>query len=174
MKVKELLMKFELRKARKALGVSAADIAKASGIVESFYRKYEKDGCIPSKYIYKIWKEYPDYPIPEDFFWYTSYTLQCNLTYHGLTQTDAAKILGLSGQPVISKYLSENIPMYEYKDKFNKYFDPLIVPFKQNIDGSLKYITELVPAGNLKDQHRTSKTNKPKLQKLIINKGDGE
>lgn len=160
-------MIFDLKKARKELGISAEDIAKAAGIVESFYRKYEKEGAIPSKYIYKIWQQYPKYPLPDDFFWYTSYSLQCNLTYHDLTQKDAARILGLSGQPVISKYLSANIPMYEYKEEFRKNFDPLIIPVKKGSDGSIKYITELTPAGGFKrDRNRIRDGNSANAQKI--------
>ena len=147
-------MEFNLRKARESIGLSAKDAARAAGITESFYRKNEKDRKLPCKYLYKIWKEYPEYPLPADFFWYTSFTLKCNLNYHNITQKEAAKILQVSSQALVSKYLSTNIPMYEYKEIFDEAFVPLIVPMVEKNNGSLKYMTDLEPAGNLMMRHK--------------------
>ena len=164
-------MQFDLKKGREKINKRASEIAKAAGIGESFYRKYEKENMIPCKYIYKIWKKYPEYPIPEDFFYYTSYSLQCNLTYHNLTQKDAAKILGLSGQPIISKYLSKNIPMYEYKEAFLKSFVPFIVPYIKEKDGTLKCINELILPCDIK-KHKLAKVRDGDMEIEEISKTD--
>ena len=151
-------MQYKLKEARQSIGISAKDIAKAAGIVEPFYRKYEKKECIPCKYVYKIWLKYPKYPLPKDFFWYTSFTLKCNLDYHKITQAQAARMLGISSQSTISRYLASDIPMYDYKDKFNKAFVPLVVPMEVKECNSregpvqtLKYIVNLEIQGNPKN-----------------------
>lgn len=150
-------MRIELKKARTKLGISIEEIAKAADISESFYKQYEDKNEIPCKYVYNIWKKYPDFPIPEDFFYYTSFTLQTNMTFHHVSQDKLAKIFGYSSQGVMSRILSDNIPMYEMKDMFLEAFDPLIVPLKKNEEGYLRYMTDLVAKGNFMHGNKKKK-----------------
>lgn len=151
-------MQFNLKKSREALGLTCDDISKAAGICLSFYKQYESQNRIPCKYVYNIWKAYPEYPLPEDFFYYTSFTLQTNMIYHNMTQTEIAKKFGFSSQGIISKFLADNIPMYELKGLFLETFDPVIIPLKRFENGELGCIKDLVPRGNF--MKRTVKRKK--------------
>lgn len=141
-------MLINLKEAREAINISEKEAARAAGLNPSFYKKFEEKNEIPSKYVYNIWKEYNDYPIPGDFFYYTSYTLQANMAYYHITQMDLAKMFGYASQGVISRILADNVPMYEKKDVFLKNFRPLIVPLYKKEDGRFAYITTLTARGN--------------------------
>ncbi len=107
--------------------MSKAQFAEIIGITELFYSEYEKKDELPSKYVYLLWKNLKDFPIPKDFFFYTSFTLKVNMDYHHLTQKKIADLFEIANQSTISGYLQENIPMYEKKEYFWK-FDPFILP----------------------------------------------
>ena len=140
-------MNLNLMKYRLDSGMTTAEMAEVAGISEKYYETCERKGDIPCKYAYNIYNKRRDFPIPEDFFYFTSYTLKCNMKYHGLSQERIAEMFGYSNQSSISNILSSNIPMYEMKDKFAELFDPLIIPLKME-DGELLPITELIPKGN--------------------------
>ena len=167
-------MEFDLKSARASIGISSKEAADAAEMAPSFYRSYESKGIIPCKYLYQIWKKYPDYPLPEDFFYYTSFSLRCNMHYHNKSQIELAKLLGYSSQGIISNFMSENIPMYELKDIFIKAFDPLIVPCIGLGDGKVKYITDLAPKGNFMKKRRPDKDLKANIKQLDVSELEGE
>ena len=157
-------MKYDLLNVRKSYGFSMQEMGNFLGIMPNYYSKYEEEGEIPSKYIYKLWLKIKDFPIPNDFFLYTSFTLLVNQKYHGLTQQDLAKMFEISGQSTISSLLSENIPMYELKDHFGK-FKPFIIPVEVDNQGIIgreeehfRMIQELSEKGNFVCAERKRKT----------------
>ena len=137
----------DLKKYRTEHGLSISEMADIAEMSEKHYESCEEKSNAPCKYIYKIYSKRDDFPIPEDFFYFTSYTLKCNMKYHKISQERTAELFGYSNQSTISSILSENIPMYEMKEKFGEIFDPLIIPLKMQ-DGDLLPITELTPKGN--------------------------
>ena len=157
-------MKLDIKEIRKNYGVNKAAFASIMGIKELSYSEYELRGELPSKYVYLLWKHYKDFPIPEDFFYYTSFVLETNMSYHHLTQTQVAKMFDIANQSTISGYLKENIPMYEKKDYFLK-FDPFIIPVVLQTDSNgfhKEEITELIAKGNfiLVEKRRLQKIRK--------------
>lgn len=141
-------MKFDLKAVRTKYNKTKEEFCELIGISEQSYNKYEKQGEIPSKYLLLLWKNLEDFPLPDDFFLYTSFTMLTNMKYHNMTQKDIAEWFDISNQSTISGYMTENIPMYEKKNCFEK-FDPLIIPMiRDSKDNSLKNITELKPRGN--------------------------
>ena len=150
-------MKYDLRHTREILELSLEDVSKYIGIGTTYCERYELLGELPSKYVYLLWKRVPGVPIPEDFFYYTSYTLKVNMDYHGLKQVDIRDRFHLQNQSIVSKYLAENIPLYEMKEYFVENFSPFIVPFEMRYrDGGMDYypITELVPRYNVTENFR--------------------
>ena len=143
-------MEIDIRKIRNSYGISKREFASLIGIKEVSYSSYEKRKELPSKYVYVLWKKLEDFPIPEDFFFYTSFVLETNMNYHNMTQIQIARMFGIANQSTISSYLKENIPMYEEKENFLK-FDPFIIPVELNktSDGYEKrLITDLIARGN--------------------------
>lgn len=130
-------MKYDLKKVREDYGFTIKEMGNFIGIMPTYYSKYEEEGEIPSKYIYKLWLKLNDFPIPDDFFWYTSFTLMANMKYHKMTQSDIAKMFGFGNQSTISSLFSKNIPMYELKESFNK-FKPLIIVLQISDDNKDK------------------------------------
>lgn len=149
-------MKIDLRAIREELGLPARTVTRAMGLTASFYYHCEKKKEIPCRYVYKAWCEIPEYPIPDDFFYYTSYVLMCNMKYHSLRQKEIAEKFNMSSQGRISDLMKENVPMYELKEEFISTFNPLIVPFKIGEDGRKHLITELVPKMNFSTRRRRS------------------
>lgn len=150
-------MKYDLKYARELLGLQIKDIANCLGTSPGYAGQYEKEGEIPSKYVYLLWKRIPGLPIPEDFFYYTSFSLQVNMKYHKLTQTQIGKLFNIKNQSTISNYMAENIPMYEMKELFIKNFNPLIVPLQLTYEeDGLKFIppTDLAERGLLSESYR--------------------
>lgn len=149
-----VLMLYDLEKVRKSYKKSIEEFASVLGISPYYYETYEKEGEIPCKYIYKLYQHYPNFPIPADFFCYTSFTLCVNMKYHQMKQVDLAKKFGVM-QQTISHYITNKKPilMYEDKDKFIKAFDPLIMPFtvkKANEDNlEVEQMTQMSIKGNL-------------------------
>lgn len=133
-------------------GFSVQEMGRFVGIAPIYYERYEKEGEIPSKYIYRLWLKIKGFPIPDDFFWYTSFTLIVNMKYHKLTQTQIARMFDIQNQSTISSLLSDNIPMYELKEYFHQ-FEPLIIPMQAEFDcgkdnAERHEIQELKPKGN--------------------------
>ena len=150
-------MKYDLKKTMELLDLTFDDVSKYLGIEAPYCRKYAKLGELPSKHVYVLWKRLPGTPIPEDFFYYTSYTLQINMKYHDLKQIDIRDMFHFKNQSTVSKYMSENIPMYEMKELFIENFDPLIVPLeiKYNENNINFYpITDLVSKCNVMESFR--------------------
>lgn len=143
-------MQYNLAQTRLLYKKTRKNFCDIIGISEQTYSKFERSGEIPSKYLFILWEKLEDFPLPEDFFLYTSFTMQINMKYHNMTQTDIAKMFNISNQSTISGYMSQNIPMYEKKEIFEQ-FQPFVVPMIKEIsDGKteLKNITELKPKGN--------------------------
>ncbi|ADL36443.1 HTH domain-containing protein (plasmid) [Butyrivibrio proteoclasticus B316] len=143
-------MEIALREVRKSYGLTKAAFAEIIGITELFYSQYEQKNELPSKYVYLLWKSLEDFPIPEDFFFYTSFTLEINMKYHHMTQKQVAELFDIANQSTISGYLRNNIPMYEKKEYFWK-FEPFILPsiLVSEKDGyATKEITDLQAKGN--------------------------
>lgn len=145
-------MRYDLESVRKTYNMSLNEFASICGISPHYYEFYEKDGEVPCKYIYKLWKQLPEFPIPDDFFCYTSFSLCVNMKYHRLKQTEIAEKFGVM-QQTISHYLTkEPILMYEMKDKFLETFDPFIMPMQVNFsdNGKPSYIImdNLTAGGN--------------------------
>lgn len=166
-------MKYDLKKVRQAYGFSMREMGNFLGFMPIYYSKYEEEGEIPSKYIYKLWLKIDDFPIPDDFFCYTSFTLIVNMKYHKLTQKEVAAMFNISSQSTISTLLTENIPMYELKEYFNK-FDPLIIPVmadKTNKDGNItdncQLIHRLSVKGNFVRAKRTKQAKARRKEQLI-------
>ncbi|WP_026658640.1 hypothetical protein [Butyrivibrio sp. AC2005] len=143
-------MEIALKAVRAKYGLTKAAFAKIIGITELFYSQYDDKNELPSKYVYKLWQNLKDFPVPDDFFFYTSFTMEINMKYHHMTQKQVADHFDIANQSTISGYLKENIPMYEKKEYFLK-FEPFILPsiLVEGKDGYVKKeITDLQPKGN--------------------------
>ena len=129
-------MKYDLKTVRESYGMSMSEFAKYAGITEYYYRRYESTGVIPCKYIYALWKSLStsekEFPIPEDFFHYTSTTLIINMAYNRMSQWDVAKLFGTKQSTISSYCCKPPMPMYELKDKFIKAFPNMIIPYTCN------------------------------------------
>lgn len=162
-------MKFDLYDVRvNKYKYTIEKFAKFAGIGKAYYAKYEKEGEIPSKYIFNLWTRLPDFPIPNDFFYYTSVTLLVNMKYHRLSQKEIAELFGLETQASVSKYTNGQYPMYEKKECFKNVFDPLIIPFILNEDEEMdKFypITDLSPRGMLGDDYLKMAKSRVKVKK---------
>lgn len=159
-------MKYNLSEVREKYGFTMKAMGEMLGLEQVCYKKYEDIGEIPSKYIYTAWSKDNSFPVPEDFFFYTSFTMEVNMKYHKMTQRQVADAFGIANQTTVSNLMLDNIPMYEKKDTFHEVFSPLIVPRifmqKQTEDamtqGSNFYpvedtfilddLSDLVPKGN--------------------------
>lgn len=151
-------MKFDLAYVREhQYKMTKQDFAKYIGIGAVYYEKYEEAGEIPSKYIYKLWCRLPNFPIPSDFFYYTSQTLLMNMKFHNKKQIDMMKQFGFETQATVSNYLRDNLPMYEKKKNFQKAFKPMIVPFEltEEEPGKIRFypLTDLTPKGNMMEEY---------------------
>ena len=155
-------MKINLKKIRTQLGKTDEEFAKVLELNIATYDNYEENGELPSKHVYKLWKKYKDFPLPDDFFYYTSYTLYINMKYHNLTQTDIAKLFNICNQSTISYIMQENIPMYELKEEFNK-FNPFIIPKVYKKKGLEDY-KNLVPKRNFAQLRKKQEIRRKKLE----------
>ena len=126
-------MEYDLNEVRKSYNLDAATMAQIAGISKKKYLQYEKAGEIPSKLIHTYWEKIPNFPIPADFFCYTSAILAINMKYHNMTQKEIAKMFHIKTQSKVSLILSKNIPMYEEKSYFLR-FNPLIVHLSLDVD----------------------------------------
>ena len=145
-----------------------SEFAALIGIKKPFYSQYEIREELPSKHVYTLWKNLPDFPVPDDFFLYTSFTLEVNMRYHHLNQQKAAEMFDISSQSTMSGYMKENIPMYEKKEYFLK-FKPFIVPYELSTSDDKKIqkeITELTAKGNfiLAEKRKQNKIEAKALQ----------
>ena len=159
-------MKVDLGVIRESYGMDRASFAKLINIGEIMYSQYEMKSELPSKYVYLYWTKLKNFPIPDDFFLYTSFVLETNMRYHNMTQKQIAKMFDIANQSTISGYMQENIPMYEKKEYFYK-FDPFVIPCilkKDNKTGKDKLvnITSLRAKGNfvLVEKRRLQKKRK--------------
>lgn len=157
-------MQIDVKTIRKNYGLTAHMFAQAIGISDSIYARYEANKELPSKYVFSLWQKFDDFPLPDDFFYYTSYTLYINMKYHKMTQKEAAVFFDIANQSTMSMFLQENIPMYEKKDYFLK-FDPFIIPQIAEENGGqymFKSITDLKAKGNfmLAEKRRIQKIRK--------------
>ncbi|MBO5292394.1 MAG: DNA-binding protein [Lachnospiraceae bacterium] len=150
-------MKFDLYEVRvNHYDYTMKEFAKCAGIRENYYSNYEKRGEIPSKYIYNLWSRLPNFPIPSDFFYYTSTTLLVNMKYHHYSQEDIKELFNFKTQAVISKYINGKYPMYERKEYFRKAFQPLIIPFilkEENGHDEFYQVTDLIAKGNMDEDY---------------------
>ncbi len=167
-------MQISLKEIRTSYGLTKSDFADIIGITELFYSQYEQKNELPSKYVYILWKNLDEFPIPEDFFFYTSFTLEINMKYHNMTQKQIAELFDIANQSTISGYLRYNIPMYEKKEYFWK-FKPFIIPSILINDRSkgfiTKEITDLQARGNfiLVEKRRIQKLNRIDREKVKNN-----
>lgn len=162
-------MRYDLKKVREKYQISLEEFASLCGITPYYYECYEKDGEVPCQYIYRLWKQLPNFPIPDDFFCYTSFSLCVNMKYHRLKQAELAEKFGVQ-QQTISHYLTrEPILMYEMKDKFLAAFNPMIMPMQIDFgeDGTPSYMimNNLTENGNFLSAKR-KKIYKIQRQKL--------
>ncbi|MCR4902067.1 MAG: DNA-binding protein [Butyrivibrio sp.] len=161
-------MEISLKKIRESYSLSKSEFADIIGITELFYSQYEQKDELPSKYVYLLWQNLKEFPIPNDFFFYTSFALEVNMKYHHMTQKQVAELFEIANQSTISGYLQDNIPMYEKKEYFWK-FNPFILP-SILLPGKEKYttkeITDLQAKGNfiLVEKRRLQKINR--LEKM--------
>ncbi len=156
-------MKISLKEIRNSYSLTKAEFADIIGITELFYAQYEQKSELPSKYVYTLWTKLKDFPIPEDFFFYTSFTLEINMKYHHMTQKQVADLFDIANQSTISGYLRYNIPMYEKKEYFWK-FDPFIVPSILDSDDDGGFVTEKIT--DLEAKGNFILVEKRRLQKL--------
>ncbi len=161
-------MKFDIKKVRtEQYNMSLRKFAGYCGIGPAYYKKHEEAGDIPSKYIYTLWRRLPNFPLPHDFFFFTSWSLQLNMNLHSMTQTQIAEMFGFRTQALVSKYMSENIPMYEMKEIFLK-FKPFYAPveYKQASEGfRLLPIYELTPKGMLQNSYLETAKKRGRVKK---------
>ncbi len=161
-------MFYDLEKVRNQYHLTPKQMGALMGIREVFYKKYESRNELPSKYVYMLWEKLENFPIPEDFFYFTSFTLLANMKYHNMTQKEVAEALGFANQTTISNFIQDNIPMYEKKQEFIRAFSPLIVPYAiENYETNTipEKMTDLVPRGNLM-LAETRKKRKEEREKL--------
>ena len=157
-------MNIDLETIRKNYGMEKAEFADLIDMQEFYYSQYETRKELPSKYVYILWTKLKNFPVPADFFFYTSFVLEVNMRYHRMTQSDIAKMFDIANQSTISGYLRDNIPMYEKKEYFLK-FKPLIMPsilLQNDKKAKLKEITDLEAKGNfiLVEKRRIQKQNR--------------
>ena len=119
-------MKVDLGVIRESYGMDRASFAKLINIGEIMYSQYEMKSELPSKYVYLYWTKLKNFPIPDDFFLYTSFVLETNMRYHNMTQKQIAKMFDIANQSTISGYMQENIPMYEKKEYFRELPQPAL------------------------------------------------
>ena len=125
-------MQFELKEVRENFGMTTKEFAKRVGISEPYYKQYEENGEIPCKYIYELWKSFDEekkkFPVPHDFFHYTSLTLWVNMSYHRMREVDVAEKMGIR-QTTVSKIVSEEPrPLYDLKEAFHAIFPVVLIP----------------------------------------------
>lgn len=146
-------MRFNLKAVRESYGMSVEEFAALIERSPVRYESYEAEKEIPCKFIYMLWKKLPNFPIPDDFFYYTSFTLNVNMRYHKLKQEEIADMFGMRQATVSSYFMGKPIPMYELKGKFLKNFNPMIIPclvYKETGDCQphIEEITELECRGD--------------------------
>lgn len=154
-------MKYNLREVRESYGMTIPEFAKIAGISEYCYRQYENDEEVPCKYIFALWKELNTeerkFPLPEDFFYYTSATLLINMKFYRIKETEAAKQFGVRQSTLSSFVAKEPMPMYELKEKFHETFSKLIIPYEYDRDAEEpepKIYTDLTKRGNFVSSRR--------------------
>lgn len=162
-------MHYDLKSVRQSYGLREDDFAALIGKTVPRYMSYEIEQEIPCKYIYVLWKKLPNFPIPDDFFHYTSFTLNVNMRYHKLKQEDVAEMFGMRQATISSYLLGTPIPMYELKEKFIKNFSPMIIPCIEckSIEDNqfhLEEITELDCRGDFLANHKKSLSRKKNRQ----------
>lgn len=147
-------MLYDLEKVRKSYKCSIEEFAGLLEISPYYYELYEKEGEIPCKYVYKLYEQLPNLPLPADFFCYTSFSLCVNMKYHKMKQVELAEKFGIM-QQTVSHYLTNKEPilMYEMKEKFLNTFNPFIMPF-QVMEASeenlrVEQMTKMCIKGNL-------------------------
>lgn len=162
-------MHYNLKPVRESYGMSVEEFAALIGRSPVRYEAYEAENEIPCKFIYMLWKKLPNFPIPDDFFHYTSFALNINMRYHKLKQEDIAKMFGMRQATVSTYFLSKPIPMYELKGKFDKCFNPMIIPCivcKTDEKGSgIKEITELECRGDFVANRKKVRSLKKRARK---------
>lgn len=144
-------MHYNLKSVRESYGKTKEEFAALLGKSVPCYEIFEIEQEIPCKYIYMLWKLLPDFPIPDDFFHYTSFTLEINMKYRKLKQEDIAKMFNIRQATVSSYFIGDPIPMYELKDIFLANFNPLVVPCvpcKEGNEVKIREIQELNCRGN--------------------------
>lgn len=158
-RIEDHIMEIDIRSIRESYGLEVSEFADRIGLKPAFYYyHYETKNELPSKYVYRLWRNLDNFPLPEDFFHYTSFVLLVNMHYHHMTQKDVAKMFDIPSQPTLSGYMQYNIPMYEKKEYFLR-FDPFIVPFivPRELGESMQKITELAERGNFMPRRKKNK-----------------
>lgn len=158
-------MEYNLKEVREMYSMTITQFAKIMGISENRYRVFESENIVPCKYVYALWEELDSrkkrFPIPDDFFYYTSATLLVNLSFYHKSEIEIGNLFGIR-QSTISSYVSKPpMPMYELKDKFNEVFPELIIPFTYN-QGSKEPVifTKLEKRGNFVSNMRKAEYKK--------------
>lgn len=151
-------MKYNLKKVRLQYGLSSHKFARLCGLSDVYYELYESKGEIPCKYIYRLTKKLDDFPVPEDFLYYTSVSLSVNMQYHHMMQKKVAEAFGVK-QQTISKYVNgAPFLMYEWKGKFLNTFKPFIITTDcLCMDGGNKTTKKAIPfetRGNIMSTER--------------------
>lgn len=167
-------MHYDLESVRQSYGLCEDDFAALIGKSVSRYISYEIKQEIPCKYVYVLWKKLPNFPIPDDFFHYTSFVLNVNMRYHKLKQEDVAEMFGMRQATISSYFLGTPIPMYELKELFLKNFNPFIIPCikckGEDNQYHLEEITELDCRGDFlanKKKVSSRRKNTRKKQKKV-------
>lgn len=166
-------MNFDLYTVRRFYNLNQSAFARAAGLAVANYAKYERKNEIPSKYLYQLWLNLPDFPLPNDFFYYTSITLDINMRFYAITQKEICKIFGYSSQAVVSKYLKLRVPMYEKKECFRDAFPELVLPValtQYTASSSSIELTHLSACGMMTDSYLTMAKRRGEAKKKKYNK----
>ena len=152
-------MKYDLEKVRKTYAMTTEKFAEICGIAPYYYDIYEKKGEIPCKYIYNLKKEIQDLPVPEDFFFYSSFSLIANMKYHHMKQVEVAEKFQVMQQTISHYVTGAPFLMYEWKDKFLNTFSPFIIVTEcvvrnDNGDIFMQSIDNYISKGNLMSYDR--------------------
>lgn len=126
-------MNIDLRQIRLKHKLSCMQMAKIAEVSESHYRNYELSGAMPSQHVYLLWTRLSAFPLPVDFFCYTSKTLAMNMKYHHISSKEIVDAFSLGTSSKLNKLLVEDVPMYEQKELFSM-FNPLIVCLNIKLD----------------------------------------
>lgn len=110
---------------RKELGLSVQQVADALHISKQHFFNICNRGEVDVGLVEPLCKLLK-FTLPEDFYWYTGYTLEINRRFQKLKQEQVAELFGFTTPRLRKIAMSDNL--YDYKEKFHEVFKPMIFP----------------------------------------------